>query len=306
MSLRAETSGEPRGVGQLTVGRELVMCDGTRGNVTGRVQSPDAPPPPPPGLLMKPLLSRRTYKIPPALSQMLPLLSLHPQQQVQHLRAVPPPPPVFLDLEVAEDEQVSPDKLRANLERLYMTVVHRFPLSVLHVFTSSSPDRRCGRFCQAYNLFALLERTSPHCQVPSRCCPSFPLRSMVGNATSIQVYFVTWYLSVLLATIVAMTLALIFFPSSRRAMLPPAWHLWKPRAGTPGTLDSLSGAPEAHQGEAVEQEASESVASFAANTLPEVVEKVGLECADWRFDHQVSHQVVWIFSLPHPSSSRES
>lgn len=80
---------------------------------------------------------------------------------------------------------------------------------------------------------------------------------MVKNATSIQVYFVTWYLSVLLATIVAMILALIFFPSSRRAMLAPAWHLWNPRAGTLRTaLDSLSGAPEAHKGEAVEQEAS--------------------------------------------------
>lgn len=105
---------------------------------------------------------------------------------------------------------------------------------------------------------------------------------MVKNATSIQVYFVTWYLSVLLATIVAMILALIFFPSSRRAMLAPAWHLWNPRAGTLRTaLDSLSGAPEAHKGEAVEQEASKSVASFAAITLPEVVKKVGLECADW-------------------------
>ncbi|KAI0757931.1 hypothetical protein C8Q74DRAFT_1373006 [Fomes fomentarius] len=172
---------------------------------------------------MKPLLSRRTYKIPPALSQMLPLLSLHPQK-VQHLRAVPPPPPVFLDLEVADDEQVSPDKLRANLERLYMTVI------------------------------VVVAAFAKHIACP--CSWNEPRRTVKFRVAA---------LSVLLATILA-----LIFPSSRRAMLPPAWHLWKPRAGTLRTLDSLSGAPEAHQGEAVEQEALKFVASFAAITLPEV------------------------------------
>ena len=38
------------------------------------------------------------------------------------MKAVPHDPGL-LDLEVAEEEEFSPDKLRATLERLYMTVV---------------------------------------------------------------------------------------------------------------------------------------------------------------------------------------
>ena len=43
-------------------------------------------------------------------------------QSVFHVKAVPHDPGL-LDLEVAEEEEFSPDKLRATLERLYMTVV---------------------------------------------------------------------------------------------------------------------------------------------------------------------------------------
>lgn len=45
------------------------------------------------------------------------------QQQVVHVRAIPPPPPGVLDLEIHDGEEFSPDKLRANVERLYLTVV---------------------------------------------------------------------------------------------------------------------------------------------------------------------------------------
>ena len=51
-------------------------------------------------------------------------------QQVQYVRAVPAPPPGFLDLEIANDEEFSPDKLRANIERLYMTVVCPYSVAV--------------------------------------------------------------------------------------------------------------------------------------------------------------------------------
>lgn len=44
-------------------------------------------------------------------------------QQIFNVRAIPPPPPGVLDLEISENEEFSPDKLRATLERLYMTVV---------------------------------------------------------------------------------------------------------------------------------------------------------------------------------------
>jgi hypothetical protein len=43
-------------------------------------------------------------------------------QQVFHVKAVPHDPGL-LDLEVSEEEEFSPDKLRATLERIYMTVV---------------------------------------------------------------------------------------------------------------------------------------------------------------------------------------
>ena len=46
-----------------------------------------------------------------------------PEQQVQYVRSIPSPPPGSLDLETADDEEFSPDKLRANIERFYMTVV---------------------------------------------------------------------------------------------------------------------------------------------------------------------------------------
>ena len=40
-----------------------------------------------------------------------------------HVKATPVVPPGGLDLEVAEEDEFSPDKLRANIERLYMTVI---------------------------------------------------------------------------------------------------------------------------------------------------------------------------------------
>ena len=43
-------------------------------------------------------------------------------QQIFHVKAVPHDPEL-LDLEASENEEFSPDKLRAALERLYMTVV---------------------------------------------------------------------------------------------------------------------------------------------------------------------------------------
>ncbi|RYP29750.1 hypothetical protein DL767_006571 [Monosporascus sp. MG133] len=44
-------------------------------------------------------------------------------KQVYHVKEVVDPLPGNLDLNIAEDEEFSPDKLRANVERLYMTVL---------------------------------------------------------------------------------------------------------------------------------------------------------------------------------------
>lgn len=40
-----------------------------------------------------------------------------------HVKAIARAPPGGLDLNIADEEEFSPDKLRANIERLYMTVI---------------------------------------------------------------------------------------------------------------------------------------------------------------------------------------
>lgn len=40
-----------------------------------------------------------------------------------HLKEIPNAAPGGLDLNVADEEEFSPDKLRSNVERLYMTVI---------------------------------------------------------------------------------------------------------------------------------------------------------------------------------------
>ena len=44
------------------------------------------------------------------------------QQQMYHVKEYPYPVPGNLDLNIADEEEFSPDKLRATIERLYMTV----------------------------------------------------------------------------------------------------------------------------------------------------------------------------------------
>ncbi|KAI0652776.1 hypothetical protein C8Q79DRAFT_899595 [Trametes meyenii] len=158
-------------------------------------------------------------------------------KQVQHVRVIPPPPPNFLDLEISEDEEFSPDKLRANIERLYMTVIvgiAAFGKQIARLRSWNEP-RRTAKFCGAY--------------------------------------FIAWYFSVLPALFLGTLLVLIFHPEYRNGLFPPAplpavsatsGNLQVPRAGVMGSGDSLSGAPEAHQGEAVEQEASHFVAALGA------------------------------------------
>jgi hypothetical protein len=74
----------------------------------------------------------------------------------------------------------------------------------------------------------------------------------------------------------AALIMLIVYPRSRNVLFPPAplalvnaktGGLQKPKAGMLGSEDSLTGAPERHEGEAVEQEASNFVSSFAHITL---------------------------------------
>lgn len=43
-----------------------------------------------------------------------------------HVKEYPHPVPGNLDLNIADEEEFSPDKLRSNVERLYMTVIIGF------------------------------------------------------------------------------------------------------------------------------------------------------------------------------------
>jgi hypothetical protein len=61
-----------------------------------------------------------------------------------HVKAIPTAPPGGLDMNIADEEEFSPDKLRANLERVYMTIVsekHHASRSSAHTATGYQHDR---------------------------------------------------------------------------------------------------------------------------------------------------------------------
>lgn len=142
-----------------------------------------------------------------------------------------------LDLNIADEEEFSPDKLRANIERLYMTVIVGISGFAKHVARLRSWHER--------------NRT-------------------LGF---LFVYLVAWGVDLLVPSILAFLLVLILYPKTRSYCFPPAplalidaktGTIKKPPAGVLGSDGSLTGAPEKHHGEAVEQEASNFVNGFAA------------------------------------------
>ncbi|EJD34906.1 hypothetical protein AURDEDRAFT_140476 [Auricularia subglabra TFB-10046 SS5] len=150
-----------------------------------------------------------------------------------------------LDLHIADEEEFAPDKMRANIERLYMTVV----VGVLHVvkhvarLRSWNEQRRTASFCVTY--------------------------------------FTAWFLDMLMPLLFATLGVLILYPPSRSFLFPPmplalvdsdTGHIQRPRAGHLGSGDTVTGAPEKHPGEAVEQEASNFVTGFASIALSSATE----------------------------------
>jgi hypothetical protein len=154
-----------------------------------------------------------------------------------HVKVLQEPPLGGLDLSIADAEEFSPDKLRANIERFYMTVVVGLVGFWKHIARLRSWRER--------------NRT-------------------IAFAT---VYFGAWAIDFLVPTIIAFLVALIAYPPTRMYCFPPApialidsktGGVKKPTAGVLGSDNSLTGAPEKHQGEAVEQEASSFVNSFTS------------------------------------------
>ncbi|KAL3428452.1 hypothetical protein PVAG01_01960 [Phlyctema vagabunda] len=158
-------------------------------------------------------------------------------KQMYHVKALSEPPLMGLDLNIADEEEFSPDKLRANFERLYMTVIIGVVGFGKHIARLRSWRER--------------NRT-------------------VAFAA---VYFVAWAIDFLIPTIITFLMVLIVYPPARSYCFPPApialinsktGGIKKPTAGVLGSDNSLTGAPEKHQGEAVEQEASNFVNSFTS------------------------------------------
>ncbi|KZF19687.1 hypothetical protein L228DRAFT_214489 [Xylona heveae TC161] len=160
-------------------------------------------------------------------------------KQMYHVKAIPYPVDGDLDLNIADDEEFSPDKLRSNLERLYMTVILGLMGFGTHIvrLRSWKEARRTSAFC--------------------------------------AVYFIAWALDFLVPIFFTTLIVLIVYPPSRNFLFPPApmamvdskGGVKKPKAGVLGSHDTATGAPETHKGEAAEQEASNFVNSFASIAL---------------------------------------
>lgn len=70
-------------------------------------------------------------------------------KQMYHVKATAEQPPGGLDLYIADEDEFSPDKLRSNVERLYMTVIIGLLGLGKHVarLRSWREPRRTGAFC---------------------------------------------------------------------------------------------------------------------------------------------------------------
>ncbi|CDO68481.1 hypothetical protein BN946_scf184499.g6 [Trametes cinnabarina] len=158
-------------------------------------------------------------------------------QQFQQVNAIPPLRPGLLDLDVSDDEEFSLEKLRVNTERFYMTVIVGMANFGKHIarLRSWNEPRRTAGFCIAY-------------------C-------------------IAWYFSSISALLIGAVLLVMFRPDYRAKLFPPAplaavsvvsGNLQVPSAGVLASEDSLSGAHEAHKGEAVEQEAVQFVAAIGS------------------------------------------
>ncbi|KAF2745103.1 hypothetical protein M011DRAFT_447932 [Sporormia fimetaria CBS 119925] len=181
-------------------------------------------------------------------------------KQMYHVKEMPNPPPGGLDLNIADEEEFSPDKLRSNIERLYMTIGIGMMGFGKHIVRLRSwrETQRTAWFCTAY--------------------------------------FIAWAFDFIVPLLSLTLIALIVYPRSRHILFPPApisivsekGGVQKPKAGVLGSTDSATGAPENHKGEAVEQEASNFVTGVASVALasatgkhpqaePESKEGVGAE-----------------------------
>lgn len=162
-------------------------------------------------------------------------------KQVFYVKAVQDTPLANLDMNIADDEEFSPDKLRSQLERMYITVGVSLVAFWKHVarLRSWREYRRTSAF--------------------------------------LAVYVVAWLLDLLIPAWAAFLMALILYPHARVVCFPPVppalidsrtGGIQKPPAGSLASQDTMTGAAEEHRGEGVEREAHHFVNSLSTVCHP--------------------------------------
>ncbi|KAL6862246.1 hypothetical protein J3F83DRAFT_745539 [Trichoderma novae-zelandiae] len=158
-------------------------------------------------------------------------------QHIFEVRRIDTVPLADLDMNVADDDAFSPHKLRATLERFYMTVVVSLVSLWKHLVRLRSWRER--------------KRT----------------------ASFLAVYSVAWLLDLLVPTALVFLIVLIIHPPARTVCFPPVppsvvdpktGGVQKPPAGVLASDTSITGAPEKHEGEGIEQEAHNFVNGIAS------------------------------------------
>ncbi|ROT38134.1 hypothetical protein SODALDRAFT_333903 [Sodiomyces alkalinus F11] len=158
-------------------------------------------------------------------------------KQIFHVKSIPDPPLGGLDLNIADEEEFSPDKLRAHIERLYMHVI-------------------VGAFGFWKHIVRLRSWREPR-----------------RTSAFLAVYALGWALDLVVPTLLTFLVVLIVYPPSRAYCFPPAppsvvdpstGGVKKPASGVLASANSVTGAPEKHSGEAVEQEAHSFVSSISS------------------------------------------
>ncbi|SCO43721.1 uncharacterized protein FFNC_09350 [Fusarium fujikuroi] len=167
-------------------------------------------------------------------------------KRVFHLKHAPSHPEDEMDFNVAEEEQFSPNKLRAQIERLYVGAILGFIMFRQHLSRLQSwrEPRRTLCFC--------------------------------------LVYLAAWYLNFLMPTILTCFMAILLSSKIRNTSFPPCppalvhyqgGHLIKPAAGILGSVDTATGAPESLKGETLEREASNFATGLVALSINIFVDK---------------------------------
>ncbi|KAH6695704.1 hypothetical protein F5X68DRAFT_266984 [Plectosphaerella plurivora] len=158
-------------------------------------------------------------------------------KQIFQVKSIPEAPLAELDLNIAEEEEFSPEKLRAQIERLYMTVI-------VGLFSFSKQIVRLRSWRETRRTSAFL-----------------------------AVYTAAWLLDVVVPVVSLFLMVLVLHPPSRVYCFPPAppalidsstGGVKKPASGVLASEDSITGAPEKYRGEAVEQEAHSFVSSISS------------------------------------------